>query len=593
MSGFFNTVKNIVTYKPKDDETFELLEENTEGTERKSEKEVGNLATKSVNGKDKREKGSREKKDPLPVDEWNRKKNEERADNVLANGETPDGKITTSLTVNMEIMKQNFKYPKNQDIQIREFRIGKKLKASIVFINGMVDKATLNRDILPRLMCEEIAHELDENCPIDYIMQDVLAINSLAKENKIDNIIKQVLNGDTALFIDYCAECLLIETRGYEKRSVEKPVTENVVMGSQEGFTENMRTNITLVRRIIKNNNFVTELIHIGKTNHLNCAILYIDGVANPQIIEEVKRRIESINADFVIGDGMLSQFIEDSPFMLLPQILHTERPDRVASFLTEGQVVVMSEGTPFAEAVPVTFYHLFHTSEDTFLRWQYGTFLRLVRVLGIAVSTALPALYVAVTLFHQEMIPTELLSSIARSKEQVPFPTLVEILMLEFAFELIREGGIRVPGVIGQTLGIIGALILGQAAVAAGLVSPILIIVVAVTGLGSFAIPNYSLALGLRILRFVYIFLASILGFYGVSLAFFFTGCMACNMKSFGVPFFSPVAPKTKTGSDMVIRKPIWKQKQRPDYFNPPNRKRQGEDSRGWKKKDEEGSSQ
>lgn len=586
MAGILKTIMNVITYKPKDDETFELLGNDTEGIEgQDTQPDVSTVVNTS--NKEKREKKPGEKKTPLSVDEWNKAKNVE----VNLPAQNEKGVFLNDYDTNLAEVKKEFGVPKNNDIIIREFKVARRIKAFIAYIDGMVDRTFISDFIIRPLMevnnfNEYFEHESPGSI-VDYINDNVISAHETGKMKSIKNITYQILNGDTALFVDNCDMCLLISTRGYEKRSVEKPITENVVMGSQEGFTENLRTNITLVRKIIKNRNLTTEMLKIGKVNQSLCAIMYIEGITNPQIIKEVRRRLKNIDADFITGDGMISQYIEDNSYMLLPQVLHTERPDRVASFLVEGQVVILSEGAPFAEAVPVTFFRLLHTSEDSFLRWQYGTFLRFIRIFGIIVSTALPSLYVAITLFHQEMIPTELLSSIARSKEQVPFPTLIEMLMLELAFELIREGGIRVPGVIGQTLGIIGALILGQAAVAAGLVSPILIIIVAVTGLGSFTIPNYSLGLGLRILRFVYLILSAIFGFYGISLGFFLTGCMACSMKSFGVPFFSPIAPKTNTNPDIVTRMPVWKQKQRPDYLNSPNLKRQGKVARSWKRKD------
>jgi len=321
----------------------------------------------------------------------------------------------------------------------------------------------------------------------------------------------------------------------------------------------------------------------LGKTAKTECAMVYINGIANPEVVKEVKRRISSLNIDFILGDGMLEQLIEDNHLTPFPQILSTERPDRASSFIMEGQVVILSEGAPFALAVPVTFFHMLHTSEDSHLRWQQGTFLRFVRVFGMSVALFLPAVYAGLTLYHQEMIPTELLASITKARSMVPFPIVVEIIIMEASFELIREGGIRVPGVIGQTLGIIGALILGQAAVAAGLVSPILIIIVAVTGLGSFSIPNYSLAMSIRIIRFIFIISATIAGFYSLSAAIIvFLGLM-CNMKSFGVPFLSPIAPKTKANSDIIIQQPLWRQQTRPDFINSPDRKSADYNPRGW----------
>ncbi|MCL5070072.1 MAG: spore germination protein [Actinobacteria bacterium] len=395
-----------------------------------------------------------------------------------------------------------------------------------------------------------------------------------------------MLNGLTVLFVDGCNECLVMETRGYEKRNVDTPKTETVVKGSQEAFNENLRTNITLIRRIIKNEKLVTDILPVGKTNNANCAILYIDGIANPKVVKEVKFRINNIDSGFIMGSGMLEQFIEDSPWMLMPQVINTERPDRAASFLMSGQVVIIVDGTPIAMAVPVSFWGLFHTSEDSELRWQYGTFLRLVRFIGLLLAASLPGLYLALELYHPEAIPTSLLAVIEKTRENVPFPALLEILMMEVSFELIREGGLRIPGVIGQTLGINGALILGQAAVAAGLVSPILIIIVAITGLGSFTIPNYQLGLAIRILRFFYIIAGSLAGFLGISVALTITGALACATKSFGVPYFSPVAPVTRKSHDIIIEYPVFSQKIRPDYLNTPDRKRQRDNPRGWVKK-------
>lgn len=412
--------------------------------------------------------------------------------------------------------------PKNEDIVIREFTVGMDKKAFIVFIDGMADKIVINDFILRQLMNPEHFKGYKNGCPIDYAMNHVLSINNVEKVKEYNKIISKILNGVTALFVDGCEEALLIESRGYEKRNIDKPSTESVVMGSQEGFTENLRTNITLIRRIIKNKDLITEILPVGKTSNSNCAIMYLDGIANPKLIKEVKKRIKNINIDFVTGDGMIEQFIEDKPSQIIPQVLNTERPDRAASFIMEGQVIIIGEGVPFVNVVPVTFFAMFHASEDSFLRWPFGTAIRLIRILGLFFATLLPALYVSLILYHQEMIPTDLLVAFATARENVPFPTIIEVLILEISFELIREAGIRVPGIIGPTLGIIGALILGQAAVAANLVSPVLIIVVAVTGLGNFAIPSYSLATGIRIIRFGLILAGAFLGFYGVAAVLF-----------------------------------------------------------------------
>jgi spore germination protein KA len=287
------------------------------------------------------------------------------------------------------------------------------------------------------------------------------------------------------------------------------------------------------------------------------------------------------------MGSGMLEQFIEDHPMSIFPTVLSTERPDKTVSNILEGRVAILVEGTPFASIVPVTFASFMHTSDDALMRWQYGTFVRLIRAAALLFAILLPSFYVAITSFHQEMIPTELLISIAQAKENVPFPTLVEVILMEISFELIREAGIRIPGMIGNTLGIIGALILGQAAVQASIVSPILIIIVAVTGLSNFTIPSYTFAFSIRILRFIFIFAGATLGFYGITITWIVLSCIIFCRKSFGVNYFAPITPVTKRERDFLIKFPIWKREKRPDYLNPLDETRSEKISRKWTEED------
>lgn len=572
MPGILKNIKDFLTYKPEKTEEFELLEEEFEGNKNRNINE-GKIIDKEYKFTN---------------------NNQYNFDKKNGSGEIQAAnKLAFDLNINLLRIKLEFNVPKNRDIVIREFNVSRKVKAFLVFVDGMADKKVLNEGILRELMNPKNFAEYDEGTPIDYIADSVLSINQITKSSDYKEIVLEVLNGLTALFIDGSNECILIETRGYEKRNVDKPQTETVIAGSQEGFTENLRTNLTLVRRIIRNKDLITEIYPVGKKNNSNCAILYLDGIANNDLVDEVKRRITNVDVDFINGDGTLAQFIEDEPFMIFPQSLSTERPDRTASFIMAGKVAIIAEGAPFAEIVPVTFFHMFHAAEDTTMKWQYGSFLRLIRFFGFLVAILLPGLYIALNLYRQELIPTELLSAIAESRERVPFPLIFELIAMELSFELIREAGLRVPGVIGNTLGIIGALILGQAAVAANLVSPILIIVVALAGLGNFAMPSYQLALGIRITRFVFIILGAIAGFFGVSLGVFVIGGLICSMKSFGVPFLSPVAPKSRKSRDLIIRHPIWKEELRPDFTNSPTSRKQGYKSKGWLKKSKRGGRQ
>ena len=592
MSGILDTLKKYIVYhEPKDIDGYELLETDYEGTVRDGFEE-GMLEEQEQQEQQKnkdesqKKKSEEKKKSPLKVDEWNKTKNKD--DEAVP--KTPEDMVDTRLNVNLERIQKEFKSPTNSDIIIRKFKIAQKYNAFLAFIDGMVDRNIISNFILRQLMLPELFENFQGGCPIDFIENNVLAVHDTKRVNKFDMVIRQMCNGLTVLFVEDCDECVLFETRGYEKRSVEKPATEAVINGPQEGFNENLRTNLTLIRRIVKNSSLLTEVLPIGKTNKSFCGIMYVDGIANPKVVKEVKRRINNLNIDFIQSDGILEQLMEEKAFMLFPQVVRTERPDRAAAFLMEGMVLILVDGSPFVIAVPITFYHLLHTSEDSNLKWQFGTLLRFIRLFAIIIATLLPGLYIGLTLFHQEMIPTDLLASIAKSRENVPFPVVIEIIVMEVSFELIREAGIRIPGVIGTTLGIIGALILGQAAVAAGIVSPILIIVVAVTGLGNFAVPNFSVAFTIRILRFLFIFLGAMSGFYAISVGIFIILGFMCSMKSFGVPYLSPVAPKTKIGHDLIARMPAHTQTQRPDNMNTLNRKRAADEPRGWLKRDKGG---
>jgi spore germination protein KA len=574
----FSILKNMFIYKEpgNSNQVFELLEKSDEEADLQIPKpDIVEISRKYSSNKGSVEEQKKYKTTPTKI-------GEKKADDGM---QQQQGEPSTQLEINLEYIKQRFNLPANQDVIIREFDIGGDTSAFLLFLEGMVDNNIVNQFIIPQINCKDNFEILKRDNFSEQSIKNVISINKIIKSVDLDVITKHVLNGMTALFIDGVKDCYLIESKGFEKRGVEAPQTESVIRGSQEAFTEDMRTNLTLLRRGIKNENLIVEITEISKVNGDLCAIVYLKGIANPKLINEVKRRVNSIDIDMILGSGMLMQLIEDNPFMLFPQAIETERPDRAVSFLIEGKVLMITEGTPFVLSVPITLFHLLHTAEDSLLRWQYGTFLRFIRYLGVLIALLLPGLYIALTLYHHEMIPTQLLLSIIKTREQVPFPVLLEILMLEFSFELIREGGIRVPGVIGNTLGIVGALILGQAAVAAGLVSPILIIIVAVTGIGSFVIPNYSLSLGVRIARFIMLLFGAIAGFYGVSLAIVGLFLAMASMKSFGVPFLSPLGPKTVTNPDIIIRFPLYLQKMRPDYMNTLNQSRQGKVTRGWKK--------
>ncbi len=406
-------------------------------------------------------------------------------------------------------------------------------------------------------------------------------------KSSLRDILDGVNYGDTAFFLEGCSKALLVETKGWERRGVERPQIEQTISGPQEAFTETLRTNTALLRKLLKSEQLSTEILTVGSRIKTYVAVMYLRDLANPDLVAEVRRRIEGIKVDFVADSGVLEQFIEDHPYNLNPTILSTERPDRVASKIVEGKVAILVDGSPLTLVVPTTMYEQLHTGEETYRSWQAGTYIRYLRAMAFLVSFLLPGMYLSLVLFHHEMFPTELLLAIAGNREKVPFPSIIEVLLMEFSLELIREAGLRIPGVMGSTIGIVGALILGQAAVQANIVSPILVILVAITGLASFAIPYYSLAFSTRIYRFFYIALGVTLGFFGIAIGLFVHGILAANLKSFGAPYLAPTGPRTEAGADVITRLPVFFHEKRPDYVNPQDATRQPRVSRQWIKKD------
>jgi spore germination protein KA len=587
--AFLQNIKSIIKSlfffsEPAKVEEF-ILKEN-EKKEQESEKQQ--KLQKSVEGdqnKSKGHKGRSIKKPAVIVQDTN----------DAANGEQKETKkdsqnISKKLSTNLEYMKKVYNIPINSDIIIREFDIiiqNKPVPAFVIFIDGMTDRTVINQNILnPLMLLSNLDIKAVEQNIESYIRKHLLPQNQVKITDKFEDVINEVNFGGCGLFIDGSKIAFACDVKGWEHRGVERPNTELVIRGPQEGFTEVLRVNSALIRKILKDEDLIVEGIEIGKRSKTACSLLYLKDITNTSLVDEIRKRLKSIKVDYLIDSGELEQLIEDRTFLSLPQVIATERPDRVAAGLINGKVAVLVHGSPFALVLPTTLGGLISSSEDLYLRFPYVNFLKIVRIIAILITLLLPGAYIAITNFHQEMIPTDLLIAIEASREKVPFPSVVEVIIMEFAFELIREAGIRVPGPIGPTLGIIGALILGQAAVAANIVSPILIIIVAVTGIGSFAIPNFAAAFGFRISRFIYVFLGAIMGFLGITAGLFIHGIILAGSKSFGVPFLASFVPVTSGRFSYVLtRSPAWKQEKRPDYLSTKDSQKQPYISRGWKK--------
>lgn len=494
-----------------------------------------------------------------------------------------DTRISPDLNCSREIIESLYGLPRNKDLVIREFELGTspRLKSMLVFMDGLADKVIINHLLQSMMFFPDAARPGGD--PAKLVMERLLPGNQVRAVHSFEDVLYGVNSGDSAFFLQGSDRAVLVETKGFEHRTVEKPNTEQTIRGPQEGFTEVLRVNTALVRKYMRTAELTSEFFKVGERFPNDVAIMYVRNLANPSLVKEVKRRIESIKIDFMPDSGMLEGMIEDQPYNLNPQTIATERPDRVASFLAEGKVAVLVDGSPQVLVLPATMYSQLHTGEESYLRWPYGTFIRYVRTIAFYLSFLLPGSYLAVVLFHQEMVPTELLLAIAGNRERVPFPSVVELLLMEFSFELVREAGVRIPGLIGTTIGIVGALILGQASVQANIVSPILVVLVAVTGLASFAVPNFALGFTLRMYRFFYIFLGAMLGFFGITIGLFVQILLTVNLKSFGVPYLSPAGPRTVQGYDVLTRLPLFAHEKRPDYMNPQDVRRAPRISRGW----------
>lgn len=472
--------------------------------------------------------------------------------------------LSRELDSNVARLKRLLNAGVNSDAQFREV-ICAGTRLCVVYTEGMADAGKLSDFVLRA--CVEHQAQGSPVIDADYLIERVLEIAQCEVEHRVSEVVDALVTGMAAVLIDGCDEAVLLETRGYSARQVNRTTNESVVIGAQEGFVESLRTNMTLMRRYVPSHKLVTECLTVGTAIPCHATLVYLDGVADAAIVDEVHRRLKGIDAPTVQGLGSIQQHIEDNPWSLLPQMLQTERPDRAASCVMDGQVVVLAENSPYALAAPVTLFHQLHASDDSFSRWQYGTFLRLVRIMGMLISVFLPGLYIALTDYHMHLLPMSLLGSIAEARANVPFPILAEILIMEFSFYLINEAGTRIPQQIGSALGIVGALILGQAAVSASIISPILIIIVAITGLGNYAIPDYGFGVGLVICRLFVIACGAALGLYGVCLAALVLLISLCGLSSFGCPYLAPVAPKRPHNPDLLTRLPVWLQRH-PMFF-------------------------
>ncbi len=483
-------------------------------------------------------------------------------------------KVFKNIAENKQFIEKTFHSPINKDIIIRTFYTPSGVNCLVVYIDGMANSDAVNDFIVrPLMQCNAI--DLDK--------YNVLQYNDCTKTPDLNTVVSRILKGDTAVFTDGAADCAMCETKGFERRSISSPMTEAVVKGSQEAFNENMRSNITLIRRTVKSQSLITEMIDVGDISGEICAVMYLDDVTDKRLVNEVKRRLNNISADYISGSGMIEQMIGDSKLSVFPSVLTTERPERACQYLNAGRVVVICDNSPFAVILPVTFSEFLDSPEGNQQRWQSGTFARLLRTFAFICATVLSAAYIAVINFHQEMLPSQLLLLVAQSRAQIPFSSLAELLVMEIFFELVREAGVRVPNAVGSAIGVVGGLILGSAAIDASLVSPVTLIIVAISGLANSVLPDYDFSFGIRVVKFALIVLGGILGLYGVAFGVAAIVMLMSSQKSLGEYFISAPFSGRTVNSNAFLQMPLWKQQWRSKSLGTARPRQQPDISRRW----------
>ena len=511
--------------------------------------------------------------------------------------------VSKQLNKNLEYLTVKLNLLINSDIKIRHFNIPlrtKNYQAFLIYIDGMVDSNNINNFVLEPLF---LRNSIKINDSIIYTQNDqgkkcirynlenflfscLIPQNNITKETDFKNVIPKLNAGFSILFVESLKCCFCIETKGIKERSISKPITESVVRGAHEGFIENLRTNTALIRKNINNENLIIEETELGNITKTKIAICYLNHITNDDLVCEVKFRLKNLDIDYILSTGQLEQFLKSSPSSIFPEAISTERPDKTCNYLLLGRIAILINGSPFSLIVPAVISDFLTSSEDYNLNYHYSNFLRLLRSIAFICALFIPSFYIAITMYHYELIPTELLYAIIASREAIPFPVFFEIIIMEIAFELLQEASIRVPGTFSTTVGIIGGLILGEAAVSANIVSPILIIVVAFAGTASFTIPDNSLRVSLRVTRFIYTILAYIAGFLGIALGIFINILLLSKQNSFGIDILAPYIPLNSLKNNQTLYlEPVWKREKRSQFLNTKKPNLENHISMKWRK--------
>lgn len=483
--------------------------------------------------------------------------------------------IEQKLSSNIETNRQALTLLLNgcSDAVVKDFYFGRNshLQGLVLYFDGLADRNEVENNLLRPLLLEinMVDREVwkpDCHDVFSLLSERIISLADLKMVDSLEGIIHHICSGDTVFLFDGSSRGLAAGTRSWQSRPVQTPENELVIFGPKEGFVETLRYNTALVRRRLKSSQLKIENLVLGRISKTDVAFMYIEGISPPDLVEEVRQRLNQIDIDGVLDVNYLEEFIMDEKATIFSQAEHSEKPDRVCAHLLEGRVCLMVDGSPMALIAPVSFPQFWISPEDYYVHYVPATLFRLLRFISFWLALTLPSLYVATISYHHEMIPTDLFLTIAATRQGVPFPAFVEALLLEFTFEMLREAGLRLPRAVGPAVSIVGALIIGDAAVRAGLVSTPMVVVIAATGIASFIAPAYNAAIIIRIARFGFLAAAATLGFLGIMVAFILMLVRMASLSSFGLPFLSPVAPFNRSQlSDIFMRRPWFKMEKRP----------------------------
>lgn len=474
------------------------------------------------------------------------------------NKENRDWKLCCHLSENFRMIHDI--YGDSSDIIFHDFIIDEHTEAMLIYVEGLSHVEEIDQHVLTPLQQHLSA------APTLETIRKKITVSSMKYVHTVGDTIHEIANGNPILLVNGEKKGLALGLAKWDTRAIDEPSSESVLRGPREGFIETLRSNTTMLRRKIRTPDLKIKTMNIGDYSQTKVAIAYVRHIANDGLVKEMIQRLQNIKIDGILASTYIEELIEDNPYSIFPQLLSTERPDVACAYLLEGHVVVLIDGTPSVLIAPATFFALLQSPEDYYERYVVGTAIRWLRYLFFAVSLLGPSIYVAIVTFHHEMIPSALLLTMASSREQIPFPALVEAILMETMFEALREAGARLPKQIGVAVSIVGALVIGQAAIAAGIVSAPMVMVVAITGIASFMAPRYTIGIPVRMLRFPIMFLAGFLGFLGIILCMIVILNHMLTIRSFSVPYLSPLAPLQKRElKDVLWRAPRWKLNTRP----------------------------